>query len=84
MVHVHKLEELERQKVALGKMSERLAETCRKYDEATEKVLSQAAAMPAGTPKANHAARIAKQKISAMDEMNQALCDAKGFIAGTV
>lgn len=84
MVHTHKLEEVERRKVALEKMAERLAETCRKYDEVTEKVLTQAAAMPAGTPKANHAARITKLKVSAMDEMNQALCDAKGIIAGTV
>ena len=83
MVHAYKLEEVERRKVSLEKMIVKLSETCRTYDEATEKVLALAT-MPAGGQKTNQAVRIAKQKVSAMDEMNQALCDAKGFIAGTV
>ena len=82
MSHVHRLEELLRLKVSLEQEISKLAKISQKYDEATAQILVQPE-VPAGAQKVNHLARIAKQKTTAMDEMNQALNKSKGVMDKT-
>jgi len=82
MSHAHRLEELLRLKVSLEQEISKLAKISQKYDEATAQILAQPV-VPAGAQKANHLARIAKQKTNAMDEMNQALNKSKGVVDKT-